>query len=217
MHQCDEYVQVINVLYFLASCTMQCEHVCSADNIAPPIQSARLESVDGFAFKYGRVEIRAKLPTGDWLWPAIWMLPKTSAYGIWPRSGHMNVMESRGNPNYVANGKQIGVYRISSVMHYGPDASNDAWATTAMEKNSEKALNQDFHLFQLMWAPSEFEYLIWIEVDCTDDTNLITGRLLLQRMSASALTMSGAAPYTRRTVSSVAAASAAAIHGKRAI
>lgn len=213
MPKCDEYVQIMNALYFLASCTMQCEHVCSADNIAPPIQSARLESVDGFAFKYGRVEIRAKLPTGDWLWPAIWMLPKTSAYGIWPRSGHMNVMESRGNPNYVANGKQIGVYRISSVMHYGPDASNDAWATTAMEKNSEKALNQDFHLFQLMWAPSEFLF------DCRlyRRRKSITGRLLLQRTSASALTMSGAAPYTRRTVSFVAAASAAAIHGKRAI
>jgi beta-glucanase (GH16 family) len=38
--------------------------------------SARVRSVESFAFKYGRIEITAKMPKGDWLWPALWLLPK---------------------------------------------------------------------------------------------------------------------------------------------
>jgi beta-glucanase (GH16 family) len=46
-----------------------------------PIQSARLRTAETFQFRYGKVEIRAKLPKGDWLWPAVWMLPASNAYG----------------------------------------------------------------------------------------------------------------------------------------
>lgn len=46
-----------------------CRHKCSKEVPAPPIQSAYIRSFKSFAFKYGRVEIRAKTPTGDWLWP----------------------------------------------------------------------------------------------------------------------------------------------------
>jgi len=59
--------------------------------IVNPVASARVSTVDSFAFKYGRVEIRAQLPKGDWLWPALWMLPKIDTYGGWPCSGEMYV------------------------------------------------------------------------------------------------------------------------------
>lgn len=39
------------------------------------MRSARVRTAESFSFRYGRVEVRAKLPRGDWLWPAIWMLP----------------------------------------------------------------------------------------------------------------------------------------------
>ena len=53
-----------------------CERsAAGSNNYINPIRSARLRSINSFSFKYGRVEVRAKLPTGDWLWPAIWMLP----------------------------------------------------------------------------------------------------------------------------------------------
>lgn len=59
-----------------------CERIAGAGgNILPPIQSAKLTTVESFSFKYGRVEIRAKLPKGDWIWPALWMLPKKNEYG----------------------------------------------------------------------------------------------------------------------------------------
>lgn len=44
--------------------------------IINPITSARMRTAESFSFKYGRVEVRAKLPRGDWLWPAIWLLPR---------------------------------------------------------------------------------------------------------------------------------------------
>lgn len=74
-------------------------------NYINPIQSARLRTIDSVTLRYGKVEVRARLPRGDWLWyvlvyttcfiniymyffrPAIWMLPKYSAYGSWPASG----------------------------------------------------------------------------------------------------------------------------------
>jgi beta-glucanase (GH16 family) len=47
--------------------------------------------------RYGKIEVVAKLPKGDWLWPAIWMMPQESVYGDWPRSGEIDIMEARGN------------------------------------------------------------------------------------------------------------------------
>ena len=50
----------------------------------PPIQSAYLQTKETFNFKYGKVEVKAKLPKGKWLWPAVWMLSKNAAYGSEP-------------------------------------------------------------------------------------------------------------------------------------
>jgi len=49
--------------------------------------SGKLTTVQSFSFTYGRVEVRAKLPKGDWLWPAIWLMPTNFEYGSWPASG----------------------------------------------------------------------------------------------------------------------------------
>jgi hypothetical protein len=87
-----------------------CSKVSNATSgaVINPVQSARLSTIKSASIKYGRVEVRAKLPHGsvfstfllstfhsthearfysDWLWPAIWMLPKDSVYGPWPMSG----------------------------------------------------------------------------------------------------------------------------------
>lgn len=49
-------------------------------NVLNPVKTARIGSRESFSFKYGRVEVRAKLPSGDWLWPAIWFLSKDNVY-----------------------------------------------------------------------------------------------------------------------------------------
>lgn len=58
-----------------------CERAGNPNNIINPIKSARLRTVHSFNFRYGTIEIRAKLPAGDWLWPALWLMPKVNAYG----------------------------------------------------------------------------------------------------------------------------------------
>ena len=53
-----------------------CLRASDGNHYVNPVMSGKLTSVQSFSFTYGRVEVRAKLPKGDWLWPAIWMLPR---------------------------------------------------------------------------------------------------------------------------------------------
>ena len=59
--------------------------------IIPPVQSARLTTKLSHSIRYGKVEFQAKMPTGDWIWPSIWMLPTENYYGPWPISGEIDV------------------------------------------------------------------------------------------------------------------------------
>jgi beta-glucanase (GH16 family) len=58
--------------------------------------SARLVTKGNGDWRYGRMEVRAKLPAGRGTWPAIWMLPTGREYGTWPRSGEIDIMEHVG-------------------------------------------------------------------------------------------------------------------------
>jgi hypothetical protein len=66
----------------------------SQGTVIPPVTSARLMTLNHTSITYGRVDVRAKLPRGDWLWPAIWMLPVDYAYGGWPQSGEIDASPS---------------------------------------------------------------------------------------------------------------------------
>ena len=59
--------------------------------------SARLFSQFKKSMTYGYLEFRAKVPTEKGCWPALWMLPEKDTYGIWPRSGEIDVMEASAN------------------------------------------------------------------------------------------------------------------------
>ena len=59
-----------------------------------PYTSARLRTLGQGDWKYGRIEVRAKLPQGQGIWPAIWMLPTDWVYGGWAASGEMDIMEA---------------------------------------------------------------------------------------------------------------------------
>ena len=58
--------------------------------------SARLRTINKGDWCYCKVEVRAKLPGGRGTWPAIWMLPTDNAYGTWPKSGELDIMENVG-------------------------------------------------------------------------------------------------------------------------
>ena len=101
-----------------------CERNAGASgNYINPITSARLRTVNGFSTKYGKIEITAQLPKGDWLWPAIWMLPKYNEFGNWPASGEIDIVESRGNdPSCSAGSDKFG-----STLHWGPSWDRDPY------------------------------------------------------------------------------------------
>ena len=113
-----------------------------------PIKSASLRTADSFFFKYGKVEVRARLPKGEWLWPAIWLLPRYNDYGNWPASGEVDIMESRGNPpSYTPGGRD----KYGSTLHWGPDYTTNMWPLAHQIFSSADDLSDDFHVYGLVW------------------------------------------------------------------
>ncbi|XP_078463545.1 beta-1,3-glucan-binding protein-like [Lampetra fluviatilis] len=132
------------------------------DLVVNPVQSARLRTVHSFAFTYGRVEVTAKMPTGDWLWPAIWMLPKRNAYGGWPSSGEIDIVECRGNANLKdAQGVSHGVDEMGSTMHWGPYPDLNSWPKThATKQAKEGTFGSGFHKYEVEWTPEYMRFLL---------------------------------------------------------
>jgi len=132
----------------LTNCVAQTNLTTGA--IVQPVKSGRINTKAGATIKYGRVQVTAKLPAGDWLWPAIWMLPVNNTYGAWPLSGEIDIAESRGNNHTYAQG---GNNIVSSALHWGPDPANDAWWRTNVKRS---ALHTTFaassHTFGLEWS-----------------------------------------------------------------
>nr|XP_023017874.1 beta-1,3-glucan-binding protein-like [Leptinotarsa decemlineata] len=138
-----------------------CRRTGTATNILNPIKSARLRSLNSFSFKYGKVEVRAKLPVGDWLWPAIWMLPTRWVYSSWPTSGEVDIMESRGNKRLKNfQGVNIGVEQIGSTLHWGPNPANNKFSLTHYEKNNPAGYESDFHNYQVEWTQDQITFSV---------------------------------------------------------
>lgn len=122
----------------------------TAGSVINPVQSARISTRTSASIKYGKVEVVAKLPTGDWLWPAIWMLPVDNAYGTWPMSGEIDIMEGRGNgPSY----PDQGVNYVRGSLNWGPTTWLNAVALTyGWWTQRRSAYNRGFHTYTLEWT-----------------------------------------------------------------
>lgn len=117
--------------------------------------SARLNSK--FAFMYGRVEVRAKLPQGIGTWPAIWMLGKniiepggywTNSHGTlpWPACGEIDIMEHWGmNQNYVQSAMHTPSSYGGTVNHGGKSISN---------------VSSAFHIYELEWSSEKMVFSV---------------------------------------------------------
>ncbi|XP_055316515.1 beta-1,3-glucan-binding protein-like [Sitodiplosis mosellana] len=139
-----------------------CERTGSMPLIINPIRSAKIRTHDSFSFKYGKVEISAKMPGGDWLLPAISFLPKDNAYGAWPSSGEIDLVLSRGNRNYTNAEKHIGVEQFASSLHFGPFESLDQYQSALFVRNSKpgNGFNNDFHRYQMEWTPDKIVFSV---------------------------------------------------------
>ncbi|KAK3939750.1 glycoside hydrolase [Diplogelasinospora grovesii] len=133
-----------------AACIAVTNTTAGNSSIVPPVLSGRINTKPGASIKYGRVEVTAKMPVGDWLWPAIWMLPVNDTYGPWPQSGEIDLAETRGNNyTYPLGGNNI----VSSTLHWGPNPANDAfWRTNVKRPALHTTYAASFHTFGVEWS-----------------------------------------------------------------
>jgi beta-glucanase (GH16 family) len=110
--------------------------------------STRLVSKNKKDWKYGRMEVRAKLPTGLGTWPAIWMLPTDNEYGGWPNSGEIDVMEHVG----YAKDTIYGTIHTDAYNHMkGTHKTGEIFVPDAEEA---------FHTYAINWTPEKIEWYI---------------------------------------------------------
>ena len=108
--------------------------------------SARLKSENKFEFKYGKVEVRAKLPVGGGTWPAIWMLGENYATNTWPACGEIDIMEHKGNePN-----------KIHGSLHYPGNFGGNANTNTTMITGA----STQFHIYKAVWSPNSIKIYV---------------------------------------------------------
>ena len=109
--------------------------------------SARLVSKNKGDWKYGRIEVKAKLPRGRGLWAAIWMLPTDWKYGAWPMSGEIDIMEHVGYlKDSVFGTVHTGAYNHRIRTHKGNNLFSEDVADA-------------FHLYTLEWDENKISIL----------------------------------------------------------
>ena len=121
--------------------------------------SGRINTQDNFEFRYGKVEIRAKLPEGKGLWPAFWMLGSDiDEEGIgWPYCGEIDIMEYRGH----RTAQTSGTIHFSAV---DPSSKTDALGDRRLIGHDYDLPSgnfaRDFHLYQFSWTDSLMTWYI---------------------------------------------------------
>lgn len=110
--------------------------------------SARLVTKEKASWRYGRIEVRAKLPYGRGIWPAIWMLSADKVYGDWPRIGEIDIMEHVGyNPD--------SVFATVHTQSY-----NHTIGTQKTKGIAFKNLSAAFHIYAVEWTEKRISIFI---------------------------------------------------------
>jgi beta-glucanase (GH16 family) len=112
--------------------------------------SARLKTQGLFAQSYGRFEARIKLPAGQGIWPAFWMLGDNIRSDGWPKCGEIDVMENIG--------KEPGTIHAS--LHGPSSTSRTADLTKLVSLPAGKRLSDKFHLYAVEWEPGVVRFYL---------------------------------------------------------
>ncbi len=132
--------------------------------------SARINTQDKYEFTYGRVELRAKLPNWEGMWPAFWLLGANYDVIGWPYCGELDVLE---HGDYIKESTVDDPGLISSAVHYGPldhksqyeNIPNTFFMATGQENfvRAEKIIENpfdQFHTYAIQWAPDKIQFFI---------------------------------------------------------
>ncbi|KPJ15398.1 Beta-1,3-glucan-binding protein [Papilio machaon] len=131
--------------------TWECSRTASGAQILPPVATGKITSKNAFNFKFGRVEIRAKLPGGDWLMPEINLEPRDYVYGNTNYgSGLIRIAFAKGNSVYAKK------------LYGGPITYNlEPYRSFHLKKkNGKNNWSNDFHNYSLVWKPDGMELYV---------------------------------------------------------
>src|SRR5438128_1713769 len=119
------------------------EHYTGSDNVTREYTSARLITRNKFSPQYGRLEARIKMPFGQGIWPAFWMLGNDIGSVGWPQCGEIDIMENIG--------REPGI--IHGTIH-GPGYSGDHGIGSSYSLPIDQRFADAFHTFAVEWEPN---------------------------------------------------------------
>lgn len=112
--------------------------------------SSRLITKGKKEFKFGRIDIRAALPEGQGIWPALWMLGGNINAVSWPACGEIDIMELIGSqPN-----------RVHGTIHYGANTSQHQFIGDSKALSGTAKFSDEFHVFSLLWEQDKITWLV---------------------------------------------------------
>jgi len=110
--------------------------------------SGKVHTRDKQSFLYGRIEMRAQIPTGGGMWPAFWMMPQDDAYGGWAASGELDIMEA-------ANATDS----IGGTIHYGGSWPDNQYSYGNYNPGGVN-FGDDFHIYAVEWEPEQIRWYV---------------------------------------------------------
>ena len=125
------------------------EKYTGADGVARDYTSARLKTAGRFSQKYGRFEARIKIPQGQGIWPAFWMLGDDISKIGWPKCGEIDIMENIGKEPATVHG----------TIH-GPGYSGDKGIGSPYNLPPDQHFADDFHLYAVEWEPKAIRFYV---------------------------------------------------------
>ncbi|XP_063910736.1 beta-1,3-glucan-binding protein-like [Zophobas morio] len=130
--------------------TTDCVQKPDAFIIRPPVGSAQISTRTKWSFKYGKIEIRAKLPEGDWIYPELFLNPANDVYGPGYASGQIRIAFVEGNraTNYILQGGCI----------LGSNKAGRNYLMRSTRKNN--AWSASFHVFSVKWHPGIIQVMV---------------------------------------------------------
>jgi hypothetical protein len=121
-------------------------------HLGAPYTSARITTQSKESFQYGRIDIRAKVPYGQGVWPALWMLGDNFGSAGWPTCGEIDIMELIGGDGY----NDRTVYGTA---HWSNNGSHAEYGGNKSLPLGEK-YNDEFHVFSIVWNSSSIRWYV---------------------------------------------------------
>src|SRR5437879_11131459 len=130
--------------------TAQKESITCSDGVSSSYTSARLKTQGLFSQAYGRFEARIKIPAGQGMWPAFWMLGNDIGTVGWPKCGEIDIMENIG--------KEPGT--VHGPLHSSSTVAQTSDASAPFSLPAGQNFAADFHLYAVEWEPGSIRFYV---------------------------------------------------------